>query len=360
MCMMKSQVESTLLKEFGKKEGARLWDQYRDSFSTNYYEECTLTQLVDDLIRIEKLSEKNSLDILIYQTDTLRLRVYQFGKLIPLSDLLPILENMNLRTLEEHPYQITPKNNAMININDFSVVYQNPNLFDLKKVKDLFDDAFKQICNGSIENDGFNKLVLGAELTAREIIILRAYAKYLRQTGFIFSQSSIEEALAAHVDIARLLVNFFIVKFSLQRKKSESIDVIETTILKLLESVTSLDEDRILRRFLLLMKATLRTNYFQLISDHQSKSYLSFKFLSSAVPELPLPHPLYEISVYSPQFEGIHLRHAKVARGGIRWSDRREDFRTEILSLMKAQVVKKFYYCSFRRERRFCFKKCNE
>ncbi|EKD73766.1 MAG: hypothetical protein ACD_45C00193G0001 [uncultured bacterium] len=179
-------------------------------------------------------------------------------------------------------------------------------------------------------------------LSLSGVTVLRAYAKYLRQVGFRFSQAYIESALANHADITKALVELFKAKHSIVRNTAtkKQCDAILRRILALLESVTSLDEDFIIRRFLALIQATVRTNFFQKTADGQQKAYLSLKFRSHDIPELPLPAPLFEIFVYSPVFEGIHLRNALVARGGIRWSDRREDFRTEILGLMKAQTVK--------------------
>jgi glutamate dehydrogenase len=249
-----------------------------------------------------------------------------------------MLENLDLRTFDERPYKVNAKD-ATIWVSDFSVQFAKSAAMDIKKVKNIFQDAFISTQEGLSENDGFNKLVLGAELSWREIIILRAYAKYLRQAGFLSSQPYIESALVNNPNITKDLVALFFARFD-PKQKSKNTEEITTRITQALENVASLDEDRIIRRLLDLLNATLRTNYFQTDDDGNSKPYLSFKLNSQAVPELPLPVPMFEIFVYSPRFEGIHLRNAKVARGGIRWSDRREDFRTEILGLMKAQKVK--------------------
>ena len=195
-----------------------------------------------------------------------------------------------------------------------------------------------------MENDGFNRLLLAAELNARQIVMLRAYCRYLLQTGVPFSQAYMERTLAANAGIARDLVRLFETRFDPAAHKQRGNDrkavSIATQIRTALDAVTSLDDDRILRAYLTLMQATLRTNFFQRGADGQPKGYVSFKFDPSKMPDLPLPRPKFEIFVYSPRVEGVHLRMGYVARGGIRWSDRREDFRTEVLGLMKAQNVK--------------------
>src|SRR5205814_888695 len=188
-----------------------------------------------------------------------------------------------------------------------------------------------------MDDDGFNKLVLRARLDWRKVSVLRAYAKYMRQAGIAFSQIYMEEALARNANIARKMYQLFRALFDPegQANAAEMTKTIQQVITKALDKVANLDEDRILRRFLNLVLATQRTNFFQ-----KGKSYISLKLDSLAIEELPLPRPLVEIWVYSPRVEAVHLRGGRVARGGIRWSDRMEDFRTEVLGLMKAQMVK--------------------
>ena len=208
--------------------------------------------------------------------------------------------------------------------------------------RDRFQEAFAAIWTGEAENDGFNSLVLGAGLDWRQAMVLRAYAKYLRQAGSTFSQDYMEDTLRNNVHTTRLLVSLFEARMSPARQKAgtELTDGLLEELDGALDQVASLDEDRILRSFLTVIKATLRTNYFQLADDHEPHNYVSMKFDPQAIPDLPAPRPAYEIWVYSPRVEGVHLRFGKVARGGLRWSDRREDFRTEILGLVKAQMVK--------------------
>ncbi|HET7676183.1 MAG TPA: NAD-glutamate dehydrogenase, partial [Gammaproteobacteria bacterium] len=209
-------------------------------------------------------------------------------------------------------------------------------------VKGIFQDAFAQIWSGNVENDGFNKLVLAAGLTWRETALLRAYCKYLLQTGAPFSQAYMEQALANNADIAKCMIELFEIRFDpagVDKTREARAKECIATLKQKLDSVSSLDDDRILRNFVTMIEATLRTNYFQ-TDKKRPKPYMSFKLDPAKIPELPLPRPMFEIFVYSSRFEAVHLRGGKVARGGIRWSDRREDFRTEVLGLMKAQMVK--------------------
>ncbi len=338
----KEQLQDQLVDGFGKKQGLALYKKYSPGLPHGYIDDCPLDLIVSDIGLMEQLSNDNPLTLRLEKiADVLHLRLFQWKDPISLSDILPILENFDLRTDRERPYQITTADNDTLWISDFVVEYQKAELA-LDKVKELFQDAFSKINSKLVENDGFNKLILGASLSWREVMILRTYAKYLRQVGFRFSQAYIEKTLVNHTDESKDLVALFLVRHDpSQTAKAASLsEQIEKRINKTLESIASLDEDQIIRRLLQLIKATLRTNYFQLNAQHQLKSYLSLKLNSRTIPDMPLPTPLYEIFVYSPRFEAIHLRNTKVARGGIRWSDRREDFRTEILGLMKAQTVK--------------------
>lgn len=342
----KEQLDSKFIQKYGNKKGSALSKKYSHCFPHAYVDDYAVDVAISDIDHMEKLSAENPLEMSFYfssdKTDIpLHLRLFQWEKSIPLSDILPMLENLDLRTDNEHPYKVTLANGEIIWISDFSVIYTKTP-FEIDKIDDLFEEAFSSIYFGISENDGFNKLVLGASLSWREILVLRAYAKYLRQVGFRFSQAYIEQTFYNNANIAKDLIALFLVLHDpakTAKAKTQALKI-ENQILQALELVTSLDEDKIIRRFLDLIKATLRTNYFQATPTGKPKDYLSFKLNSRVIPELPLPMPLYEIFVYSPRFEAIHLRNTKVARGGIRWSDRREDFRTEILGLMKAQIVK--------------------
>ncbi|MHB1948383.1 MAG: NAD-glutamate dehydrogenase [Gammaproteobacteria bacterium] len=340
-----TELQAKLTKRFGASKGATLSKKYLSAFSPAYQDDFSPVMALDDVELMENLSPDQLIQVNLYEnlhegTIRLYLKLIQYGKPIPLSDVLPMLENMNLRTFSERPYRID-LGKEIIWISDFSVSYVHASTLNIAKVKDAFQDALIRVSNGTFENDGFNKLILGADLTWREILIIRAYAKYLQQIGFRFSQAYIEKTLALYPAIARDLIELFKIKFDPKQKAAaKNLLILEDKIKSSLETVTSLDEDRILRTLYQVINATLRTNYFLTDTDGNLKPFCSFKLESAKIPDLPLPHPLYEVFVYSPRFEAIHLRSAKVARGGIRWSDRREDFRTEILGLMKAQKVK--------------------
>lgn len=341
------QLEQLLIKKYGKTKGTALISKYCHAFPHAYRDDNAPDVAITDIKYLDSISINNPIGIKFYKcTDgseyPLHLRLYQWGRPISLSVILPLLDNLDLRADRERPYKLSMTENEQIWISDFSIEYNRNESLDIDNVKDLFEDAFLNIYSGAAENDGFNKLVLGASLSWHDIIVLRAYSKYLHQIGFRFSQAYIQQALSLHPIIARDLLQLFISLHDpkLQNSQKANSKHIENRILKDLTSVTSLDEDRILRMIMDVIKATLRTNYFQHKDDGSHKHYVSFKIESHKVPELPLPMPLYEIFVYSPHLEGIHLRSSKVARGGIRWSDRPEDFRTEVLGLMKAQVVK--------------------
>lgn len=337
--------KAELNQVYSSEKAAVLAKKYESAFPRDYVDNYTASTAIHDVEFLEKLSEKNPINISLYgiQTDQstmLHVRLFQWNKLIALSDVLPMLENFALRTENEHPYKITLENIQPLWVSEFIVSLTHPTLSN--DVTQLFQEAFLQVYFGNTENDGFNYLILTAGLSWLQITILRMYAKYLRQVGFRFSQSYIEKALINHPMIAAELVTLFETSNNPHDNGNATsrIREIEQRILSALESVSSLDEDKIIRRLLELIKNTLRTNYFQRTSDNLPKDYLSIKLDSRKLSDMPLPTPLYEIFVYSTHFEGIHLRNAKIARGGLRWSDRPEDFRTEVLGLMKAQVVK--------------------
>lgn len=343
----KDELKDSMLELLGEGLGVSLYSKYRDAFPASYRETQSPRAAVFDIEHIEKLTPQNPIDMSFYRSleqpqNILNLKLYNAGKSLPLSDILPMLENMGLKVINESSYNISLAEGKTIWISDFTMRHQQGDTIDVENVRDIFQDALAQVWSGKIENDGFNRLVLAARLTWQETNVLRAYAKFFRQMGIPFSQSYIEQALANHPQIARHLIDLFYAYFDPDLKgvvttqTSAQIELINAA----LETVSSLDEDRILRRFLDVINATMRTNFFQRTDTGEHKAYLSFKIKSSLVPEMPLPHPLYEIFVYSPRVEGVHLRSAKVARGGLRWSDRLEDFRTEVLGLMKAQQVK--------------------
>jgi glutamate dehydrogenase len=340
-------LESCLLDYFGEQSGAHTISRYANAFPLSYRENFNAVTALYDIRHIENLSAELPLALNIYKpiddfTDSIRFKVYQRGNVIAISDVLPILENLGLRVISERPYRIRLRDGDIVWINDFTMLYTDELNFELQQLKEPFQATFAKIWFQQVENDGFNKLVLSTGLGWKQITILRAYAKYFRQMGVTFSQAYIEQTLVSHPSIAKLLVELFELRFNPKTaaKNQAKLKKINNQIKSLLESVDSLDDDRILRHYLTLIQATLRTNYFQSDASGQPKSYLSFKLDPQRIPELPRPRPMFEIFVYSPRFEGIHLRGSKVARGGLRWSDRLEDYRTEVLGLMKAQQVK--------------------
>lgn len=339
-------LQDALLSEFGEAEGKRLVIRYLEQFPLGYQDESITQTAVLDIKHMEALTEDKALSMLLYRSqedshDNIRFKLFYRDKPKPLSDVIPMLENMGLNIIGESPYRISPTNGAPRWISDFVMRHPAGKQLNLEKIKLKFQDAFTKIWMGDAENDGFNGLVLAASLDWREIAMLRAYAKYMWQIGSSFSQNYVEETLEFYPEIAIQLVKYFYQKFDPSIKQSNAkVKKLRKGILEALDSVANLDQDRILHRYLELIDATIRTNFFQQDQQGNAKSYISLKLQPGQIPDIPKPAPMFEIFVYSPRIEGVHLRGGKVARGGLRWSDRREDFRTEILGLVKAQQVK--------------------
>ena len=336
-----------LYEAYGEEQANALFAHYRGAFPVSYCDNFTPRTAVYDIKHIEMLTPEDSLGINFYKpldeaANSFRLKVYQHGTTIPLSDVLPILENLGLRAISERPYVLKFENGTVTWINDFAMQYTKSSEFQLDEIKELFQNAFAKVWFGEAENDGFNQLVLAAGLDWREVEILRTFAKYFKQIGFTFSQEYMEKALNNNVTIAKKLVRLFEIRCNPAdiANREEKFSALAAEILTDLDNVSNLDEDKIIRQYVQAISATLRTNFYQVDSKGNPKSYISIKLNSKSIPGVPKPQPMYEIFVYSPRFEGVHLRCGKVARGGLRWSDRREDFRTEILGLMKAQQVK--------------------
>jgi glutamate dehydrogenase len=335
-----------LIERGAERETLDLAARFARAFPPAYRADVEPAQALEDIADLEALAANPAvprLNLVARPSDTrgrLHLRVLQAGDPISISDILPMLENFGLRVVAEHPYPVT-LDTLSAWIQDFELEARDLKRTDVAALEPLFKDAFLAAWRGEIENDGFNRLLLAASLSAREIVVLRAYCRYLLQTGIPFSQAYMERVLVAQAPITRSLIRLFQTQFALKVSAREAAaERIRKGILAALDKVQSLDEDRILRGYLNVIRATLRTNYYQTFPDGGLKSWVSFKFDPHAIPELPLPRPKFEIFVYSPRVEGVHLRMAHVARGGLRWSDRREDFRTEVLGLMKAQNVK--------------------
>ncbi|MBV9815650.1 MAG: NAD-glutamate dehydrogenase, partial [Alphaproteobacteria bacterium] len=326
------------------EEAAR--DQLRriQSFPIGYQARTDAAQAVADLRRIDAVRAGSPLEVALHFAPDARLpglRLYRAQEPVALSDVLPMLENLGLRVVAEEPFRIDCIEGAPVWIHEFELSGVALLASASPVIRERFEEALVAVWTGRVENDGLNRLVLAAGLSARQVTVLRLYAKFLRQAGTSFSQAYMEEALSSHPGIARRLVQLFETRFDPDRTGYPLAAVAEIQAIDhALDAVDSLDEDRILRTFLTLVLKTVRTNYYQRSPSGEAKSYLSVKLASSEIDLLPLPRPLFEIYVYSPRVEAVHMRAGKVARGGIRWSDRKEDFRTEILGLMKAQTVK--------------------
>ena len=350
-------LHDALLDHFGEERGTRLFRRYGEAFRADYRETYSARVAVLDVEKMERMEHGGGIEMSLYrpleaEEGLLRFKLFQVGRPVPLSDALPMLENMGLKVEEEHPSKIKRAGAPRVWLHDFGMFHGEGPEFDPDRVNEAFREAFARLWSGEVENDGFNRLVLRAGLGWREIVILRAYCKYLRQAGVTFSQTYMEDALAANPAVAAMLVELFHARLD-PAGQAEAPDADEagmerldaalevmTRIEAALDEVANLDEDRILRSYLGVICATLRTNYYQRGPDGSPRPYVSFKLDPHRIPELPEPRPMYEIFVYSPRVEGVHLRGGPVARGGIRWSDRREDFRTEVLGLAKAQMVK--------------------
>ncbi|OXY82492.1 NAD-glutamate dehydrogenase [Oceanimonas doudoroffii] len=339
-------LEHALSANFGEAEGNRLKNKYHHAFPRAYTEDVMPGSAVADIQQLEALSDDNRLGMLFYRaqeeqrdSNRVRLKLYHRAEPIHLSDVLPMLENLGLRVIGETPYEIDCGDETFW-ILDFSMLHPRGPL-DLDAGQQRFQEAFAQIWHNQLENDGFNRLVLATQLTGREVSVLRAYARYMRQTGVSFSQAYIEETLSRYPHLACLLFRLFEQRLNPACKQSsKQLHALHQELVEELDKVANLDDDRIIRRYMEMIEATLRTNFYQPASDGSDKDYISFKLAPESISEMPLPLPKFEIFVYSPRVEGVHLRWGKVARGGLRWSDRREDFRTEVLGLVKAQQVK--------------------
>ncbi|HEV3127782.1 MAG TPA: NAD-glutamate dehydrogenase domain-containing protein, partial [Solirubrobacteraceae bacterium] len=335
------ELAAALRAERGEDGGAELYQRYQEAFPAGYRSDSGARQAVEDIGELEGLSQAGGTGIRLYRlvndsATALRCRLYS-ATAIALSDVVPTFEHMGTRVIDERPFRITPQGAEAAWIYDFGL---RTGAEDLERVGDLFQEAFIGAVRGEFEDDGLGGLVLRAALTAREIVILRTAARYLRQAGIAYSDAYMERTLNGHPDIARLLVKLFVARFDPDAGAPELGERLARAMEMAIDGVASLDEDRILRSFLSVIRAVLRTNYFRTDSDGRPLPYVSIKLDPSALLLLPRPRPRFEIFVYSPTFEAVHLRGGKVARGGIRWSDRPEDFRSEILGLMKAQMVK--------------------
>jgi glutamate dehydrogenase len=344
--------EGAMVDQFGEQKGASLLRRYADSFPEAYKEDFPARVAAADVRRLEEIGDQ-PVGLSLYapvdaDENEMRFKVFREGAPLSLSQVLPVLTALGTEVTDERPYELRRRSrtggsgdSARAWIYDFGLRYSG-RIPD--NARELFQDAFMAVWSNRAESDGFSALVLRAGLTWRQVTVLRAYAKYFRQGGSTFGQDYLEQALVANIDIAQLLVALFERRFDPRQTdedaRAEACEELEDRIEEALNDVASLDQDRILRGYLSVIKATLRTNYYQTAADGGRKTYISLKLEPREVPDLPEPRPMFEIFVYSPRVEGVHLRFGPVARGGLRWSDRRDDFRTEVLGLVKAQMVK--------------------
>jgi glutamate dehydrogenase len=339
-------LRDALIEAYGEFEGRTISDRYRNAFPAAYEAEVPAEEAIADLRELDRvIADADYVGLRLIarrKSSTAFLRLFRAGTAIPLSQVLPILENLGFFVISERPYLISAPGAGEIWITTYEMQRADGQNVE-SSLEARFNEAFKAVLSGEAENDRFNRLVVLTPLRWRQAMILRAYCRYILQTSSTFSQSYMEHVLGANPKIAAILFRLFEAQFDPSLKairRDARATRAKKELAAALDGVKSLDEDRILRRFASLIEATLRTNYYQTDVNGRPKTYVSIKLDPRSIAELPQPKPAFEIFVYSPRVEGVHLRMGHVARGGLRWSDRREDFRTEVLGLMKAQNVK--------------------
>ncbi len=336
------------LSQLGKAEGSALVRRMQGAFSEAYKEIFTSQQALQHVALFSQLQTIDDLSIdLLDDPDSsnqdFALLLFHLGSPLPLSAMIPMLENLGFSVRMERPFQIRPESEDVIWMQDFSLTFNIDVDVDVSAVKNSFKDALLTVWRGEAEDDSFNRLVVGARLDWRSVAMLRLYARYLKQIGVPYSQDFIADTLSRHLDITRNLVAlfkaYFDPRYALEDRSERIFGLIDNVQIGL-DAIANLNEDNVIRGYLELIQATQRTNFFQMDANGEFKSYTSIKLCTQEVEIAPEPRPAYEIFVYSARFEGVHLRGGKVARGGLRWSDRLEDYRTEVLGLVKAQQVK--------------------
>jgi glutamate dehydrogenase len=332
---------------YQQDEANALLRKYGSAFSQGYREAYQPAVAVTDIRTIEGLSDERPLGVDFHhrfeeERRAVGLKVWSFGRPLPLSDRVPVLENMGFRVVDERTFLVEPGGGGEIWLHDMLLEKRDRGPIDLDSLKAPLEIAFLMVMRGSAENDGFNALVLAAGLMWRDVALIRAIARFLRQIRVPYSQDYIWATLEKHAEIAAEIVRLFHARFdpAAETGRGDYEKEFVANVEMMLGEVESLDEDRIVRQFLNAVQSAVRTNFYQRDEDGRLKALISIKYASGKLADIPRPSPLYEIFVYSPRVEGVHLRFGKVARGGIRWSDRPQDFRTEILGLVKAQQVK--------------------
>ncbi|UBH05946.1 NAD-glutamate dehydrogenase [Leucobacter sp. Psy1] len=338
---------------YGEEQAGEILSRYSAAFPEAYKEAVSPADAVGDIARLEGLADESDIGVHLYAPagadPTVRRLSVAAMREYPLTRVLPMLTALGVDVIDERPYSIELANGETRHLSDFGLTVTDAALWGDAARGSAFEDAFRAAWSGAAESDRLNALVLRAGLEWRDIVILRSIGHYLRQIGSAFSTEYIDAALTANPKIASGLVDLFRAAFDPETTAPDATDtdaresrtqVLADGLLEALDDVASLDHDRILRSFVGVIQATLRTNFYTRDAAGQPKPWVSMKLDCARVPGLPKPHPMAEIWVYAPQVEGVHLRFGKVARGGLRWSDRREDFRTEVLGLVKAQMVK--------------------
>ncbi|MEV4146238.1 NAD-glutamate dehydrogenase [Amycolatopsis sp. NPDC049691] len=337
----------------GEESATEQGQRFASVFPEGYKEDFSAREALADLRALDSLTDEGDLALSFYRPSDAepgerRFKLYLRGEGVTLSKVLPVLQAMGVEVVDERPYELHREDGGACWIYDFGLRVAQKMLDEtdehaVDQLRGRFQDAFEAAWRGDAEVDGLNGLVLRAGLTWRQVAVLRAYSRYLRQAGSAFSQDYIQNTLLNHTQVATKLLRLFEARFDPKLPDADreaATEALAGELSAMIDEVTSLDEDRILRRLMAVIRATLRTNYHVRDDDGNPRQYLAIKLDPAGVPDLPEPRPRFEIFVYSPRVEGVHLRFGEVARGGLRWSDRREDFRTEILGLVKAQAVK--------------------
>ncbi|WP_052341019.1 NAD-glutamate dehydrogenase [Salinarimonas rosea] len=345
-------LRDALREEIGGPRARTLAARYADAFSAAYREAFSAHEAIRDILIVERISADRPRAVDLYRREgdpetRVNLKVFSRGAGLPLSERVPLLENLGFHVVNERTYRVLPAGAAdgdRVWLHDMTLTRAAGGAITIERIEKTIEAALLALFRGFAESDGFNKLVLEAELGWRDVAMIRALARYLRQVRIAYGQDYLATTLARHPDLAAAIVDYFYARFDPRvtdrRPREEAEAEVRGRIEEMLGAVQSLDDDRILRRFVNLVEATLRTNYFQIEPNGQARRTIAFKIECAKVEAMPLPRPLYEVFVYSPRVEGLHLRFGKVARGGLRWSDRPQDFRTEVLGLVKAQQVK--------------------
>ena len=350
---------NALLEIHGEEISGQLLREYYDAFSVAYQEQYDAAIAVQDIHSINELLNAKPLDgagvntqpvsLSVYHSlageseSAIRFKIFHRDTTLALSDVIPILENLGFRVVSESTHDIKTTSGKVFWLHDFKLDHQGSHNIDFHAFKENFMNAFSAIWHGLADSDAFNMLITAAGLNWREVVVLRSYAAYMHQTLFPFSANYMAVALVNQAAITHKLTELFTLKFDpdlVDEKTPERLSALHDDIILRLDAVQNLNDDRIVRRFLALIENTLRTNFYQPDAQGNIKPYLSIKFAPHKLSDIPAPRPQFEIFVYSPRMEGLHLRTSKVARGGLRWSDRLQDYRTEILGLVKAQQVK--------------------